>query len=169
MTVVVSALFGPGNDVLPETDTLIQVGQNVRYGTWDFQYRFVSFSDYAAVSVISPGVRWEGDSAWFGVRYALAITDYESLLDNEDGHTASIESGYRVAPRFWINLGYIYGVDDFDTLSPDRLGAFKAHTIRGGVRIDLASLTSIQAGYDYQWREDDFTMGRVTVKITQSF
>jgi YaiO family outer membrane protein len=168
MTVVVSALFGPGNDVLPEADALFQVGQKVRYGTWDVQYRYVSFPD-AHVSVFSPGIRWVGDSAWLGVRYALAITDYASFLDNEDGHTFSVESGHRVTPRVWVNAGYIYGVDDFDTLSPDRLGAFKAHTLRGGVRIDLASLTSILGGYDYQWRDDDSSMSRVTVKLIQSF
>jgi tetratricopeptide (TPR) repeat protein len=168
MTVVVSALFGPGNDVLPEADALFQVGQTVSYGTWDFQYRYVSFPD-AHVSVVSPGVRWEGDNAWLGVRYALAITDYAAFLDNEDGHTASVESGYQVTPRVWVNVGYIYGIDDFDSLSPDRLGAFKAHTIRGGVRIDLASMTSILGGYDYQWRDDDSSMSRVTVKLIQSF
>jgi hypothetical protein len=140
----------------------------VRYGTWDVQYRYVSFPD-AHVSVFSPGIRWVGDSAWLGVRYALAITDYASFLDNEDGHTFSVESGHRVTPRVWVNAGYIYGVDDFDTLSPDRLGAFKAHTLRGGVRIDLASLTSILGGYDYQWRDDDSSMSRVTVKLIQSF
>jgi hypothetical protein len=61
------------------------------------------------------------------------------------------------------------GVDDFDTLSPDRIGRFQVHTAKGGFQIDLSTLTSLIGRYDYQWRSSGVTMQRIWVSIAQSF
>jgi YaiO family outer membrane protein len=167
-TLAVHALVGPDNDVLPETDALLQISHTTRSTGWDLGYRYVDFQG-AHVSVISPGVRWLGERITAGLRYSIAITNFDSLPDAEDGHSGSLDGAYRLQPRLWLNLGYAYGVEDFDTLSPDRLGRFKAHTVRGGFRVDLASLTSVEATYEHQWRPGDAKMNRISGVVTQAF
>jgi hypothetical protein len=114
-------------------------------------------------------VKWLTDRTRVTLRYALAITNVDSAPDAEDGHTGSLDGAYRIQPRLWLNLGYVYGVDDFDTLSPDRIGRFRAHTVRGGFRVDFQTLTSLFGRYDYQWRQGDLTMQRIWVGLAQSF
>ena len=167
-TLHVHGLAGPGNDVLPQADALIYVAQTRPGVGWDVGYRFVEF-DGANVSVFSPGVKWLTDRTKVTLRYALAITNFDNALDAEDGHTGSLDGAYRIQRRLWLNLGYVYGVDDFDTLSPDRIGRFRAHTARGGFRIDFQTLTSLIGRYDYQWRAGDLTMQRIWVGLAQSF
>jgi hypothetical protein len=75
----------------------------------------------------------------------------------------------RLVPRVWLNAGYAYGTDNFDTLSPDRVGDFRAHTASGGLRIDLPSLTSVYGIYEHQWRPNDIQMGRLNISIVQRF
>ena len=134
----------------------------------DFGYRYVDFEG-ANVSVVTPGVRWFNERISLAIRYSLAITNFDSVPDAEDGHTGALDAAYRVQPRLWLNLGYTYGVDDFDTLSPDRIGRFRAHTAAGGFRIDMATLTSLTARYDYQWRTGDLRMQRISVFLSQAF
>ena len=164
----VHGLAGPGNDVLPQADALIYVSQTRPGLGWDVGYRYVEF-DAANVSVFSPGVKWLTNRTKVALRYALAITNFDSAPDAEDGHTGSLDGAYRIRPRLWLNLGYVYGVDDFDTLSVDRIGRFRAHTARAGFRIDLQTLTSLVGRYDYQWRKGDLTMQRIWVGLSQSF
>ncbi len=168
MTLHIHGLAGPGNDVLPQADALIQVAQTAAHAGWEVGYRYVEF-DGANVSVFAPGVRWFTERTTIALRYALAITNFDGVADAEDGHTGSLDGAYRLQPRLWLTLGYVYGVDDFDTLSPDRIGRFRGHTARGGFRLDLATLTSLIGRYDYQWREGDITMQRIWVGLAQSF
>jgi YaiO family outer membrane protein len=167
VTLHVHALAGPGNDVLPQADAFVQLAQATPAG-WNVSYRYVGF-ERSNVSVFSPGVGWLGSRARAALSYSLAITNYDGVADADDGHTGSLDSAYRVQPRVWLTLGYTYGVDDFDTLSVDRIGRFRAHTAKGGFQIDLATLTSLTGRYDYQWREGDTTMQRIWVSLAQSF
>jgi len=60
-------------------------------------------------------------------------------------------------------------VESFDTFSTDRLGEFRANTVSGGLRIDLPTLTSILGVYEFQWREQDVNMSRITISFAQRF
>jgi len=168
LTLSAHGLAGPGNEVLPQADVFIQLGQMVPAAGWSVSYRYVDF-DGANVSVVTPGVRWFNDRASMAFTYSLAMTNFDGAPDADDGHTGTFDGAYRVQRRLWLNLGYVYGVDDFDTLSIDRIGRFRAHTARGGFQIDFPTLTSLIGRYDYQWRRDDTTMQRVFVSVAQSF
>jgi len=168
VTLTLQGLAGPGNEILPKADALIQIAQHARHAGWSVGYRYVDFGP-ANVSVFSPGAQWFGDAASLGITYSLAVNNADVLLDAEDGHSVSIDGSYRLQPRLWLRLGYAYGVEDFDTLSPDRLGRFKANTARGGFRLDLATVTTFSALYEYQDREDDVSMNRVSVTLSQGF
>jgi hypothetical protein len=74
-----------------------------------------------------------------------------------------------VYPRVSIQAAYAAGVEDFDNFSIDRIGDCQAHTVSGGLRVDLPTLTALVGRYEYQWQRFDRQIGRVTVSFLQSF
>jgi hypothetical protein len=81
----------------------------------------------------------------------------------------SLRASVRAGRRVWTHVGYARGTEDFDTLSPDRAGDFRANTVSGGVRLDLRSLTSVSGVYEHQWRPDDIEMQRLSLSLIQRF
>ena len=168
-TIVAHALFGPGDRVLPRHDNFLEIDHTRGAVAWMASYRYIWFP-IARVSVLSPGVSyWVDDRLNVGVRYHLAVTEFGGSSSIEKTHSALVNTAYRIYPRMWLNAAYARGVESFDTFSPDRLGAFHADTISGGLRVDLPSLTSIIGVYEFQWREQDANMSRVTISLTQRF
>jgi hypothetical protein len=163
-------LAGPrGNDVLPRVDVAGEIGHSEGRAEWVAGYRFVDFPS-AQVSVISPGVTW-----WptvrtsVGARYFLSLTEFPTLTSRQAGHAVAVRGAHRLASRMWGLVGYTGGADDFDTLSPDQLGDFRAHAVSGGARFDLPSLTSLVGSYEHQWRRHSIRMHRVSISLLQRF
>jgi len=104
-----------------------------------------------------------------GVRYALSLTESNTLLSQTAGHSIHVRGAYQLYPRLWVTGGYAGGVDDFENYSIDRVGDFRANTGSAGVRYELPSLTSLVGLYEYQRRERGLSMNRVTVSLAQSF
>src|SRR5687767_6114760 len=102
-------------------------------------------------------------------RYYMSVTDFPALTGLQQDHSVALDGARRVVPRVWLNAGYAYGSENFETLSPDRVGDFRAHTVSGGIRFDLPSLTSIHGGYEQQWRPNSVRMGRFSVSLQQGF
>ena len=168
-TIVAHALVGPGNRVLPRSDGLLEIDHTRGTIEWTAWYRYIEFP-IARVSVLSPGVTWwVNDRLNLGIRLHLAYTEFGGTSSIEESNSGLVNAGYRIYPRIWVNAGYARGVESFDTLSPDRLGEFPGHTISGGLRVDLPSLTSILGGYEFQWREHDAHMSRVTISLAHRF
>ena len=163
-------LIGPGgNAVLPRVDVRGEIAHTEGPTQWVAGYRFFDFPG-AQVSVISPGVTWwPTDRTWVAARYYLSLTDFSALTRVQKDHSVGFRAAYQVARRVWLNAGYARGTENFDTLSPDRIGAFRANTASGGVRLDLPSLTSVQGLYEHQWRPRDVEMRRFTVSLLQRF
>lgn len=162
-------LAGPGSDVLPRADGLLSLAHVDGDAEWSLGYRFVDFSG-ASASILSPGVSWwVSDRATVGVSYHLSRTDVDTLSSVQQGHAASLRGALRVRPRLWLSAAYAYGIEDFDAISLDRLGDFDANTASLGMRADLATLTSLHASYDHQWRPGGLNMRRVTFWLAQRF
>lgn len=163
-------LFGPDdNVVLPRVDVNGEILHTDGPTLWVAGYRFFDFPS-AQVSVLSPGVTWwPADRVSLTARYYLTLGDFPLSSGVQDDHSFWLRSAYRVVPRVWINAGYAHGTENFDTLSPDRLGDFDANTVSGGLRVDLPSFTSIVGGYEYQWRPQSVEMQRLTVSLLQRF
>lgn len=164
------ALVGPNNRVMPEGDYLGEWQYTQRVATWTAGVRYFDFKG-ARMTVVSPEVAWvpEGRLS-VSLRYAAAWTDEATTLAPvEAGHSAHIRAAYRVSSRVSVQAGYAGGVEDFENLSIDRIGDFRASTLSGGLRIDLPTLTALTATYEHQWRRDSTDMGRVTVSFVQSF
>jgi YaiO family outer membrane protein len=164
------ALVGPqGNDVLPRVDVAGEIAHTYGPAQWIAGYRLFDFPT-ARVSVFSPGVTW-----WPGVRVSLAAryystwTEFATADTPVQGHSVVLRGAFRAAPRLWTHVGYARGTEDFETLSPDRAGDFRADTVSGGLRLDLPSLTSVLGIYEHQWRPDAIEMQRVTISLMQRF
>ena len=161
-------LIGPDNVVLPQVDVNAEIAHTYRASLWTAGYRFIDFA-HASVSVLSPAVTWwPTPRVSLGVEYHLANTTFDAVRGVDDNHSAAARLGYRLRPRLWILGAVSRGTEDFDTLSPDRIGDFQANTVTAGARLDLPSLTSILGQYQHQWR-DPVEMHRVTLSIVQRF
>ncbi len=163
------ALIGPDNVVLGETEVHGGIDHVIGPVEWTFGVRYVDFAS-ARVTVFSPGLAWQATSRLaLSAQYALMSTDRETTLASERGQSVRLDGSYRFYPRLWLIGGYAGGVDRFDALSIDRVGDFRANSLTAGVRLPLASLSSLTGLYERSWRDDDFNMGRVTVSVGQSF
>jgi YaiO family outer membrane protein len=162
-------LVGPDTVVLPRVDVNAEIVHRAGDALWTAGYRFFDFPS-AQVSVVSPGVTWwPSVRASLGLRYDLSLTDSPAVASAVDGHSLSLRGSYRVVPRIWVNAGYTRGTDNFETLSPDRVGDFRANTASAGLRFDLPSLTSVFGVYEHQWRPNTVQMGRLTISLMQRF
>jgi YaiO family outer membrane protein len=168
-TIVAQALVGPGNRVLPKGDVLAGVNYTTGPMSAMGSVRFFNFEG-ARVTTLSPALTfWPTERLSVGLRYALSVTDTPMFLTTSMGHSAQMNGSYQVFPRVWLDLGYARGVEDFDYLSIDRIGAFQANTGSAGVRVDLPWLTSLVGTYERQQRQDDSTMQRIKFGIVQRF
>jgi len=162
-------LVGPGNRVMPEGDFLGEVEYTFEPAVWTASLRYFDFTG-ARTTFIAPAVAFPmSDRISLALRYALSWTETSTTTGVEIGHTVQLRGAYRLFRRWSLQAGYAAGVEELETFSIDRIGDFRANTVSGGVRLDLASLTTVIAGYDRQWRRGDLDMGRVNVAIQQRF
>jgi YaiO family outer membrane protein len=165
----IQGLGGPDNLVLPRVDGRVSLTYQPRAVAWSAAAQVTDFST-ATMTTLSPEVTWWADSRTsIGLRYTLAVTSLDGADDLVLASSGALTGSYRFAPRAWFNLGYWFGIEDFDTLTVDRIGRFSAHTVGGGLGFDLRTLTTIQATYQYQWRAGDNTLNRALVVLRQSF
>jgi len=163
------ALVGHDTTVMPEGDYFGEIDYAHRRASWTASVRYFDFTG-ARVHVVSPAVSWLASERFsIGVRYALSLTESNTLLSRTSGHSLHVRGAYRLYPRLWVTGGYASGVDDFENFSIDRVGDFRANTGSAGVRYDLPSLTSLVGSFEYQRRERGLSMNRVTVSLAQSF
>jgi YaiO family outer membrane protein len=163
-------LAGPrSNDVLARVDASGEVTHTQGAAEWVAGYRFFDFPT-ARVSVISPAVAWwPSERTSLGARYYLSLTQFPARSGRENGHSLALRASRRVAPRVWTLAGYTAGTNDFDTLSPDQTGDFRANALSGGLRLDLPSLTSLVGTYEHQWRQNRIRMHRLNISLQQRF
>ena len=165
----VQHLGGPDNEILPLADTQVEVSYAAGPLEWVGSARRMRFAS-ADVWVASPGLTiWATERFAVGARYYLAFTEFENALRTAHSHSAAFRASYQVWPRLWVNGGYARGIENFETLTVDRIGEFRADTGSAGVRLDLPSLMSAYAVYDQQRRSGGATMHRVTLSLVQRF
>jgi len=169
------ALIGPDNVVMPEGDYLGEVQYTYQDATWTASVRHFDFTG-ARTTVLSPAVAWMPALPWIpegrlsmALRYALSLTEANTLAASEAGHSIHVRAAYQFRPRISVLAAYAAGVEDFENFSIDRIGDFRANTLSGGLRIDLPTLTALIASYERQWQSRNPDMGRVSVFFLQSF
>lgn len=162
-------LVGPGNLVMPEGDYLGEIAYTHGAATWSAGIRYFDFTG-ARTSLFSPAVSWlASERLTVDLRYAMSWSESTTILTGQAGHSVQVRGDYRLYRRIRVQAGYAGGVEDFENFSIDRIGDFRANTAMGGLRLQLPTLTAIVGGYEHQWRENNVSMGRVTVALQQRF
>lgn len=168
-TLTVSALAGRDSEVLPRADASIEATNSRGRFDGAFGYRYIEFAT-ARVSIVSSGLTvWRGDTLSLTGRHYLAFTEFTRGSTVERGHSALLRASYRPIPRLWVSGGYARGTENFESLSPDRIGRFRADTASAGMRLDLPSLTSLAGVYERQRRTTGAVMTRITLSLVQRF
>jgi len=164
-TLRAQALVGPSNRVLPEGDYLAEVQHTYKDATWTASVRHFDFRG-TGTTVLSPAVLWMPDRPLsLTLRYALSWTDTRTATTLQAGHSAHLEGAYRPYSRLSIQAGYAASVEDFDNFSRDRVGAFRANTLSGGLRVYLPTMTAVVAQYEHQWLRRNSEIDRVTLSL----
>jgi tetratricopeptide (TPR) repeat protein len=171
-----SALFGPDTTVLPTLDAYGEASYTKQRITIAGGVQYVSFEpgivglEKATAWFITPTltVRVNDGFLFFG-RYSHSMSEFDESGTSVGNDSGAVGARFRLVPQAWVGVAWAGGVEDFDTLSIDRLGDFNANTLKGDLRIDFASLTSIFGAYEYQWREADQRMMRGTFGLVQRF
>ena len=168
-TVAVHALGGPGNTILPTSDLSADL---VHYaGAFEVGggIRRLSF-DATDVIAASPVMSWDSGGRWrLDTRYTYSRSSFAATGETSGDHSVLLRETWRGWPRVALNLAYAYGIESFEDLTADRLGALGATTLATGVRIGMPSLTLMFVTWEHQRRSNNTAIDRFTVSITQTF
>lgn len=162
------ALVGPNNDVLPRVETGLGLGWTHHIASLTMTGRYFRFEN-TGLWAVGPALHvnvW--DDVMVSAGYMHTVTRFAGQ-DSVGGDSGNIHVGFYMRPRLWLDGGYARGIENFDRVTIDRLGRFRANTVSGTARLHLRSLTSIAATYEYERVEGGPKMGRVTLRLMQSF
>ncbi len=159
---------GPGNVVLPRYDLRVDVAHALGRLEVAGGLRHLRFEG-ARATVVAPAFAVDvRDDLTIGGRYYLARTAFGGGA-RATGHSWLARGAWRAHHRAWLSGGYARGVENFETLTSDRLGVFRAHTGFVGLRVELPSLTGVAGAYEHQRRSDGIVMHRLTATLLQRF
>ena len=130
------ALVGPNNDVLPRVETGLGLGWTRRLASLTMAGRYFHFED-AGLWAIGPALHvnvW--DDVVVSAGYMHTVTRVAGQ-DSVGGDSGNIHVGFHMRPRLWLDGGYARGIENFDRVTVDRLGQFRANTVSGTARIHL--------------------------------
>ena len=167
-TITGQALVNSSNRIMPQHDYFGRLDYAYHRATWSATIRYFDFFG-ANETVASPALTYDWNPRWtFTARYAYSSTTTSTVAGTQ-GNTADFRVGHEIKPRLWVRGGYIHGVDNFDLLTIDQIGNFKANTVLGQAQYIFRSLTSIVGTVSHQSREGGVTMNRFTFGLTQAF
>lgn len=169
-TIIGQAIVGPSNRIMPEGDYLGAIDHTHHSVGWTASFRYFDFTG-ARVFAFSPAVRWTvAERLAAGATYAWMATQTAAVPGITSGQSLTVRGEYQWLRRVAFDLRYALGVDNFENLSVDQIGDFRAKTVTLGGRAQSASLLSISAAYQRQWRDDSIgDMNRFIVAIGQRF
>jgi hypothetical protein len=158
---------GSGNTALPRLDIsadivhyvgLFEIGAGVRHLTF-------AGSDLTAVS---PVFAWDRDGWRVDTRYTYSRSSFDATGESKGDHSVLLRGTRQQWRRVALQGAYAYGIESFEDLTADRIGALGTTTLGIGIRIDLKSLTRIATSWEHQWRSNQTTIDRFTVSVIQA-
>jgi YaiO family outer membrane protein len=162
-------LLGGTSTVLPRGELTAAADFHDRSAIWTGEFRYFRFANTnywvfrPAVSVAA------GERAMVTASYSRSVTEFPEATGLIGANAGDVRLHVHVVPRLWVSGGYARNVERLDTLSPDRLGDFRANTGLAGGRFSLGPQTTIGVDYEYQRRANGVTLIRVATAIVQSF
>jgi YaiO family outer membrane protein len=167
-TVEFRAIGGSDNASLPNADLSAGV---LRYaGIFEIGggIRRLSFTGVDVVAA-SPVFAWDGERWRFDGRYTFSRSHFEASNKSAGDHSGLLRETWRGWPRVWLNASYAYGIESFEQLTADRIASLGSSTVASGIRINLPSLSVINATWEHQWRSNGMVIDRFTVSFLRAF
>jgi YaiO family outer membrane protein len=160
---------GPHNTTLPTSDVYADV---MRYaGPFEAggAFRRLSFGSNDVMAA-SPLLSWDSGGRWrIDSRYTYSRSSFASTGETSGDHSVMLRETYRGWRRATLDIVYAYGIESFEDLTVDRIGALGSTTLAAGVRISVPSLTILSTAWKHEWRSNNTAVDRITVSVTQSF
>ena len=165
----VRVVGGPGNTSLPTADLTAAVLNYAGVFEVGGSIRRLSFADVGVIAA-SPLLAWDTGGRWrLDARYTYSRSSFDATGESSGDHSVLLRETWRGWRRVDVNVAYAYGIESFEDLTADRLGALGATTIAAGLRIRVPSLTFVASTWEHQWRSNDTRIDRLTLSIVQSF
>jgi len=166
-TVTFQMLAGSGNTALPNRDISGDVVHHTRILEISGNVRRLSF-DTADITAFSPALAWHPDDRWrTDARYTYSRSMFHETGQSSGDHSVLLRETWQRWPRAAIQISYAYGIESFEDLTADRVGALGATTLSTGLRIDVPSLTRITGAWEHQWRTNGSGIDRLSVALVQ--
>ncbi len=159
---------GLGNVALPTVDLAADIAHYAGVVEYGVGIRRLSFAG-AGVTALSPVVAWDAGDRWrLDVRYTFSHSSFDATGESSGDHSILLRETWARWRRVALQAAYAYGIESFEELTVDRLGALGTTTLSAGARFDLPSLTRLTATWEHQWRSNETRVDRVTMSIVQS-
>src|SRR6185295_11067565 len=160
---------GSDNVSLPNGDATMEVRHYVGPFELGFNYRYLVFSD-VKVSSYSPILAWDAGTRWrLATRYSYSWSSFQTTGKTAGDHSALVRASFRETSRLDSTVTYAYGIESFEDLTADRIANLGGHTLAASERLRMATLTTLAATWEHQWRSDDKALDRVTLLFVQRF
>ena len=154
---------------MPNADLSADVIQQIGFFEAGGSVRTLSFAGTGVVA-LSPIVAVDrGGRLRLDARYTYSRSSFEATGETSGDHSVLVRPTWRAWRRVALSATYAYGIESFEDLTADRLGALGATTFTAGVRISLRSLTVINGAWEHQWRSNSTNVDRLLLGMVQSF
>src|SRR5262245_32456439 len=166
-TAALHVIGGSGNTALPNLDI---AGEVVHYaGVFEIGagVRHLNFAG-SDLNAVSPVFAWDRDRWRVDLRYTYSRSAFEATGQTTGDHSVMLRGTRQQWRRVALQGTYAYGIESFEDLTADRVGAVGTTTVAPAIRIDLKSLTLIAAVWEHQWRSNQTTIDRFTVSVIQA-
>jgi YaiO family outer membrane protein len=164
----VRGVGGPGNTSLPTADLATDLTHHAGNFEIGGAVRRLWF-DGVDVVAASPLFGWDVGRWRADARYTYSRSSFRQTGQTSADSSVLVRETWRPRWRVNVNVAYAYGIESFEDLTADRLGALGATTLAGGLRIRTPRLTQIFLTWEHQWRSNDTVMDRVTLAMTHAF
>ena len=166
-TVALHVIGGPDNVALPARD----VSADVLHYAGAFELgaivRHLTFSG-SDLTAVSPVFAWDHDRWRVDTRYTYSRSAFDATGESRGDHSVLLRGTWRQWRRVALQGAYAYGIESFEDLTADRIGALGTTTLASGIRSDLKSLTRIATTWEHQWRANHTAIDRFSVSLIQA-
>jgi hypothetical protein len=166
-TAALHVIGGPANTALPTFDVSADVVHYVGIFEIGAGVRHLTFSG-SDLTAISPVFAWDREPWRVDARYTYSRSAFDATGQSSGDHSGLLRGTWQRWRRTALQGTYAYGIESFEDLTVDRLGALGTTTLAAAVRIDVPSLTRVTTTWEHQWRSNQTTIDRFTVSVVQS-
>ena len=166
-TAALHVLGGSGNTALPGLDIAGDVAEYAGAFVVGVSVRHLRFAG-SHLTAVSPQFGWDRDRWRVDARYTYSRSTFEATEETTGDHSGLLRGTWQPWRRVALQAAVAYGIESFEVLTADRLGAFGTTTLAPSIRIDLRSLTRAVVLWEHQWRSNHTSIDRFTLSIVQA-